>query len=586
VQHANPKDDHEQMALAHLIEVANRDPEVCVVLDDRGNMSAWGLESVGSKHRKPGDVFNIAHAEGMPLQFTQDVPAAEAFVQFHNLCCDGQKGAFTLLAHHFDGRVEYLEGRLDQLFDLSPRQNRMSLKAKWMGHSHAVKKVVRTARGRALVSRTDDNETMVWVQNSASDGTSLSLRSKLMQSEHIHRMVLLQEGDFVVLLHHESISIWDTRSPRALEVARSQYSIRGKPLCLIIVPEIEANSRLIHLATMSSEMKGIAWEVRLPPKGTATNGVDNVPSISLRDFDTFELGTGDNLKYVLPVDPAGSAPVISGFLDTFARDVALSYTHSGQIKTWSARVNMQERKLDWVLTATVETSIDNPSLASGTSIRKAALVSAERNTLTIWNTKSALLEHEEHFEGQGDVQDLDWSSTPDNQSVLAVGFPHRVAVYAQLRYDYFDAGPAWMAIREIKIRDLTPHPIGDSVWLGSGNLVIGAGNQLFVQDDLIEVGESLLPDLRDSSRKHVGLRLFNVVSRLNGPLPIYHPQFLAQCILAGKVLLVQRIFIKLFKFLKFFTEGEEVENLLSFSPEDFWNEQEVRSMAPSGSETI
>ncbi|KAK3068465.1 hypothetical protein LTS18_000650, partial [Coniosporium uncinatum] len=132
-----------------------------------------------------------------------------------------------------------------------------------------------------------------------------------------------------------------------------------------------------------------------------------------------------------------------------------------------------------------------------------------------------------------------------------------------------------MVIREVKIRDLTPHPIGDSVWLGSGNLVIGAGNQLFVQDDLIEVGESLLPDLRDSSRKHAGLKLFHVVSRLNGPLPVYHPQFLAQCILAGKVLLVQHILIKLFKVLKFFTEGENVENLLGFSPDHFWNEQEV-----------
>ena len=161
-----------------------------------------------------------------------------------------------------------------------------------------------------------------------------------------------------------------------------------------------------------------------------------------------------------------------------------------------------------------------------------------------------------------------------NQSILAVGFPHRVVIYAQLRYDYLNAGPSWVQIRDVRIRDITPHPIGDSVWLASGNLVIGAGNQLFIQDENVKVDEELFPSLRMISRKTASIDIFAAVSRLNGPLPIYHPQLLSQCVLAGKVLLVQRILLRLYQKLKFWTEGEELESSLGFSAEDF-SEDEV-----------
>ncbi|KAF2091359.1 hypothetical protein K490DRAFT_31122 [Saccharata proteae CBS 121410] len=588
VQQASEDAGKEQShALNHLIEVANRTPEVCVVLDDRGNMSAWGLESVGCKARKTTDIFNVVHVEGLRLHFAKNPSPIEDNVQFYGFCGAAHGNSFTLLMHHFDGRLEWLEGKVDLLFDPAPHQEqRLERETVLTGHSGAIKKVVRTATGRSLISRTAGNEIVVWKQETTkSSGTVLARHSTVDVSEHIHRTALLQEGDFVVYLHHEAISLWDARGPKACEVARCEYHLQGKPLCLILIPEIEADSGCVHLATISSEMNGLAWEVRIPPKDAPVKqhgrpghirrqSVNAEGSISLQELCSFDLGSGDDLAFVLPVDPAGTAPVISGFLDTFARDVAISYTTTGIIKSWTARVETEKRKIEWLLTSTVETGIDNPSLASGTSIRKAALVDAEKTGLTIWSTRSAQLEHEERFQGHDSIQDLDWSSTPDNQSVLAVGFPHRVVIYAQLRFNYLDGGPSWAPIREIRIRDLTPHPIGDSVWLGSGNLVIGAGNQLFVQDEHVELSDGLLPDLRLDARKNAEVNLFTLVSRLNGPLPIYHPQLLAQCVLAGKLGLVQRILIKLLKILKFYTEGDAFDTFLGMSPEDFSDDQE------------
>lgn len=587
MQLASAEEKDHGVALHHLIEVAERNPEICVVLDDCGNMSAWGFENVGTKAKKITDVFNVAHVDGLRLHFPHGAKGIDDYAQFYAFIGDKPHSELTILTHHFDGQIEWLESRIDYLFDPSSQTKRIQRQAIWTGHSHAIKKVNRTASGRALVSRTVTNECIVWVQRPTENGVTLHRHSNINNTEHIHRTALLQEGNFVVFLHHASIILWDTRGPEATVVKELHYTLRGKPLCLFVIPERTSGGRFVHIATISSEMKGICWEITLPMLDrdpvtgrklsniVTTNGHTNGhPEINLEEYASFDLGSGDDLAFVLPVDPAGTAPVISGFLDTFARDIAISCTKSGEIKSWTAQVNTEKRSLDWLLTSSVDTGVHNASLASGTSIRKAALVDDERTTLTIWNTRSAQLEYEETFEGNGAIQDLDWSSTPDNQSILAVGFPHRVVIYAQLRYDYLNAGPSWVQIRDVRIRDITPHPIGDSVWLGSGNLVIGAGNQLFIQDENVEVSESLFPSLRTISRKSASIDLFTAVSRLNGPLPMFHPQLLSQCVLAGKLLLVQRILICLYQKLKFWVEGEELESLLGFTPDAF-SEDEV-----------
>lgn len=71
------------------------------------------------------------------------------------------------------------------------------------------------------------------------------------------------------------------------------------------------------------------------------------------------------------------------------------------------------------------------------------------NELTIWDTRvSRFSVHEEFrntFPPQDIIRDLDWTSTPDNQSILAVGFPRRVVLFCQQRYDYLNSGSMWIA---------------------------------------------------------------------------------------------------------------------------------------------
>ncbi|KAL1988776.1 hypothetical protein VTN96DRAFT_7660 [Rasamsonia emersonii] len=572
----NTKKDN--LALEHIVEVANKSPEICVIVDGKGHMSAWALENVGSKARSPTDVFNILHIEGLHFSFAPGASPEEDYAQFYSFVASTSGDSLTILVHHFDGRIEWFDSQVDVLFDPTPRKNRLTSRGIWSGHTEPIKKIVRNASGHVLVSRTDDNNAMIWRQRTQGSGPVLVCQSSISSTEHIHRTCVIGDGQFLVNLHHHSISLWDIRSSPAERLAVCNFSLSGKPLCVLLIPNAEPVENPVYVATIGADMKGVAWEIHLPFSKHHT-AITNGTGALMRQFCTFSLGLEEDVSYILPVDPAGQRVKTSNFLDAFAADIAISYTPTGTIHTWAAKIDKEQGKLDWLLTSTVETGIANPSLASGSSIRKAALVDQERTHLTIWDTSGAQLEFEERFLPHDMIRDLDWTSTPDMQSILAVGFPHKVILLSQLRYDYLDSGPSWTQIREIRIRDLTPHPIGDSCWLSNGNLVVGAGNQLFVYDRHIEISNRLVTELRIPSHGSSVVDLFDVVSRLNGPLPVFHPQFLAQCILSGKTNLVHSILLNLHRKLKFYTEGDELDSFLGMPIEDFYRETDVMQKA-------
>lgn len=560
-------------SLEHLAQIAQRGVEACVVVDDAGHMCVWGLDNVGSKNRGPDNIFKLLQVEGLRFSFPSRDAPMDDYTQFYTFEGSAPDGSLSILVHHFDGRIEWLDSPVDALFDpRAARQNRLVSQGLWSGHQEPIKKIVRNANGHVLVSRTDDNNAVIWRQRSRPSGPALVRQSLLASSEHIHRTCVIGDGKVLVNLHHDGISVWDIRSSPAEQLARCTSDLPRKPLCVLEVPAPEQSDRLVYVAAISADLTGTAWEINLaalkPRTGHGNEVNGEIPF--LRQFCTFSLnGIHEDVSYILPVDPAGRHVRTTGFLDLFAPDIALSYTETGTIQTWAVRVDRAKGKLEWLRTSTVETGIANPSLASGSSIRKAALVDQDRTRLTIWDTSGAQLEFEERFASHDIIKDLDWTSTPDEQSILAVGFPYKVVLLSQLRYDYLDAGPSWTQVKEIRTRDLTPHPIGDSCWLSSGNLVVGAGNQLFVYDKDVEVRSQLVSQLRIAARDGT-VDLFDVVTRLNGPLPVYHPQFLAQCILSGKMDLVHVILVHLHRKLKFYTEGDELDTLLGIPIETFY----------------
>ncbi|KAF5002283.1 hypothetical protein FGRMN_500 [Fusarium graminum] len=569
------------VALEHLVAIATKNPEICMAFDGKGIMSAWALENVGSNTASSPTLFKVAQVKDTHFELigsflpAQDIPHAEVHTY-----CDKNSGKVHFMLHAFDGRIGVFTGSVADLFDPMTNDRRLSLQTIWSGHSTSITKIVRNFSGRAVVSRTREGESIVWkhlLSPRGNSGLTLTRVSVIPEKGHIHRICVIRKGRFVVFLRHETISLWDCRTARATALAQRDYKVLGKPLCLIILPRSDVkNYTVAHIATITSEGKGIVWEVQLPryfddPKTTVGANVEELCHFELKDIE--------NLAYLLPVDPAGSQPIVSGFLDVFARDVAISYTNTGRVDFWTARVDAEQRSVGWLSTCTTETGVSEPALVSGSTLKKAALVNSARSQLTIWDIGGARLEYENNFQEHQVIQDLDWTSTPDGQSILAVGFPYRVILLSQMRFDYLNKGPAWAQIREISIRELTPHPIGDSTWLGDGHLVIGAGNQMFVQDRHVGVSESMKTDLRLPSRKDGNLDLFQVVQRFNGPLPVFHPQFLIQCILSGKATLVRRVLVSLYKTLKYYIDGEPLDDYLGMDLSEFYIPEQSHTFA-------
>ena len=434
--------------------------------------------------------------------------------------------------------------------------------------------MVRNYSGKAVVSRTRDGESIVWnhtqSRSSNNPSPSLSRRCVIPERGHIHRISVLRKGRFVVFLQERTLTLWDCRSEKAVPLGQCSYEISGKPLCLIILPRPQVRDySTAHIATVTSEGRGIVWEISLP---RYFDDPMSIAGANVQEFCRLELKDVEGLAYVLPVDPAGSSPVAHGFLDIFARDVAISYTRTGRVDFWTARVDLERRQVDWLSTSSTETRISDPSLISGSMLKKAALVNSSRSMVTIWDIGGARLEFDEDYETHNAIQDLDWTSTPDSQSILAVGFQYKVILLSQMRFDYLNKGPAWARVREIVIRELTPHPIGDSTWLSDGHLVIGAGNQMFVHGRNVSSSDQLITGSRLPHRKNGTWDLFDAIQRFNGPLPVFHPQFLSQCILSGKSDLVRRILFALHKSLKFYIPGESLDDYLGLDIREFYVE--------------
>ncbi|KAI5294438.1 regulator of (H+)-ATPase in vacuolar membrane [Ascosphaera acerosa] len=628
---AQPSSTRQRHALEHILEIAERNPDICIIFDDAGHMSVWGVVVSHPSHSQARtplahptssassfassslasaepsiEIFNISHVEGVDIALAplvarlaspeEDYARFSAFAwnPTQSTACwaaDYEDGAtmIAILAHHFDGRIEWLASQADVLFDPAPcppSLRRLVSLASWSGHQGTLKKIVRDISGRNIVSRTDDNKATIWHQ----DGARVVRQSTLYSDAHIHRTCLLDREHLLVNLHHECVILWDVSSIHARQLGKCVFDLANRPSCILQLPNPghRPQSDRLYIAAVAADMSGIAWQINL------ANCCEAEPSgPCLTEFCHFQVEAedGEDFAYMLPVDPAGSSISVTDFFDLFSADIALSYTSSGTLKTWTARVNEDAQQVQWLRTAVVPTGIAHPSVASGTSIRKAAVADQNRNRLTIWDTRSAQLEFEEVFESRHTIRDIDWTSTPDNQSVLAIGFPQKIVLMSQLRYDYLDhSNPAWGHVHEIYTHDLTPHPIGDSCWLGNGGLVVGSGNQLFMYGRrLIPADQPIVSRLRLSAatqghRKrrssskpswHSRADLFHVVGRLNGPLPVFHPQFLSQCILSGKLRLVHLILVTLSRRLKFFSEGDELDTVLGIPLEVIYEYADV-----------
>ncbi|KAL0951404.1 hypothetical protein HGRIS_008099 [Hohenbuehelia grisea] len=417
-----------------------------------------------------------------------------------------------------------------------------------------IKKLVRTPEGKGVGIIRKSGSGELW--RVVDGGTRLVKQAKW------------KNADFVVVLYGGKTFATYTLSDGSLTLHSDPPStLTGLPsiISLFSMPSeaggesifaVASDHSILHITILGQPDE--PWLSPLPePEGSSA-------PLSLKVHSHSSLPLSSPPQFIVPVDPMAWG-LAQGDSKWVQHDILLSISEDGELAFWVTEENHGGDKANglagWRCTGRVRTGRRGVKRVCCSSAKKSGLVmtTPEGDELTIWDSHESEfasgLEYLRHFEGT--VNDLDWTSTPDSQSILAVGFLHHVDLLCQQRMTYFDEGFGWALCWRIDISNTIPYQICDSIWLTNGSLLVTAGHQVNLYTQAQRRPYQDAPPENET--------LFGYVARNNGPLMDYHPQMLLQCLLWGKVELVKDIIVNLAENVEVTKSGqkrrEEWENL-------------------------
>ncbi|KAI0695128.1 RAVE protein 1 C terminal-domain-containing protein [Cytidiella melzeri] len=423
---------------------------------------------------------------------------------------------------------------------------------------------VRTADGEAIAALNEDGTVEIWTMDRSQRMPQQAVTLKPDQSHRVDRVVVLNGGKHFIT-YCESIDLISLYSARALA---DPVSVEISHIVSLFSIASGKNSNSATLIGITSRSTMLILNVSIPTDLSSAEA--SYLHVSMHSESSLPLDMKPTM--ILPVDPMGwSGPYASQIQS--GHDDLVSVGADGELAFW--RINPSNPShISWKCSGKVKTQRQNIAMAACSSAKKTVLVclAPGGQELTVWDsTESEFasgLEYRHMFRfavpysPENPILDLDWTATPDGQSILAVGFPHRVELLSQQRMTYFDETPGWGVCHTIDLSCTIPHQISDSIWLGGGLFLIGTGQlkSLYGQPSSPRDG------VMDTES------LFEHVARHNGPLDDYHPQMILQCLLWEKVELVKNSFVNLSRNL---ARTRDIHQWTSLPIEDFLKKDNV-----------
>lgn len=541
---ANEQDEREHHHLKHLQELAAKDMEVCVVLDNTGNMSAWGLERVGHKARQANDVLNIAYAEDAHLAFVSDLAADEDFVQLCSFPSSSKDGAITLLAHHFSGKIDWMSCRLDRLFDPMRQSDRIHLETPWTGHSASLKRLIlNPSDPGSFLALTDASEAVVWHRPLGATSATLTPKSLLTLPEPAIDGAFLTGDSFVVILIENQILIWNTTSRRATLVCKAtvaQFSSAGHS-CLVA-----STSCLTHdlVSTISPNLQSQSWI-----------------------FDR----ASEN-PHLIPVssslDPSRQASIVVKSHVAESSSFMSRHASNGSVDCWV----LVSRPDETGNIASVELKHSKRVALGGINEFRfiapagqhyVAITSELENSVSVYNMDTGCLELKRAFADHEPIKWVTWGAASKNVCVLGIVLPHKIHILCQARVNHRQERAPWLHVQVIDLKLVTPHEADVAMWHPWSNrkchLVVDTiTRQMF---DYYSAFDMVTKDANGKVKmtKH---DMVQVAAQLNTALPINHPTMLTELVSLGQLDAVESILVRLEKELKYFTDDQLLHSSL------------------------
>lgn len=552
-------------ALEHLIEIANRSPEICIVLDGLGHMSVWGIENAGYKNRIPPTVFHISHVDGMDIHVPQLSDPLEDYIQFCIFAGGATRSSLSILLHSFAGDIDWYDTQITHLFDTAIRRDRTHLISSLAGHGAPIQHLVRNVIGTIILSTTDEGQASIWQHGGKLSTAPLLRRNSFTVGADIKDAVVLSRGRYAAILSSLGLELWDIREAKAKRLDVTEFERNHIPERITqsrIASERALTSRVIvgYYADHSVE----AWELLLPATENGYPSKSNGYRELIRSLGHVRLHVQNRFSSLLAICDNMSTnerPADPREINALSFTAALA--KDGVLEMVKAMEEPDSTKPHLASGAVIETNIQRPKMISASGYGKVVVINEDSNSLSIWDAKTGAWEYEHDLDGTDTIKTFAWAVSPQGSALVAVCFDYHIVVLGQVRYSYPDLGQAWVDLRHIRIRDFTTHSAGDLCWLRNGDFVVGTGIQFFVFKGYASThhNEEAKP-IRDIQAKLQSDATFAVMSMLNSLLPIFHPTFLSLLTCSVGVSATKDVIRQLYRQLKFFSEGDELPSFL------------------------
>ena len=548
----NPSGESESLAQENLRTIAAEDPEICIIFDKAGNMSAWSLEHVGAKSQQNNTVLNIAHTEGLDFKFGR-TPDNATFSSFL-----GSTGTVEILINSFDGRLQWLSGGTDKCLEPTPAADCLRLRAELTGHSDNISLVASNLEGNIFLSHSSNLETIIWSLEGAAGSGRLVRSGFVPLKQAASRAWLIRRGEYAIILHDGFCSLWDVHLQEATKIC--QYGFLLDESRISCIEAIETAKDTVLLAAVYSDLSGP--QVEFKPLCGRMNVLGMTWTTPLTQVSIIK---DQQAISTLPAHKVSripsQSPMTSGQKESLS---ILACSEDGSLASWTAQWNQSSAKVTWKFCRTIESWCFEPALVVASPRKCVAIVNKGRTEVSVWNLSNGELEFDKRMPSHESVQDVHWLQLSSADYALIIVLRHQVAIYISTAFQpENEEGPSsWILARRKSISELTNIPIAHVAWTAAKDAVIAAGHQIFVLETSQDFSRQVLW-LRNQHQANGNIRDLPGLARcMNCAVPDYHPTMICHTLLAGYFDRVLELFSALESRLKFLSEVDDLANAM------------------------
>lgn len=510
-------------ALEHLIEIANRSPEICVVLDGLGHMSAIGLENAGHKNKREAELFNIALVDQVNLALPVDDGYNDCVV-IHAFANSDLSASLCILVQSYAGQIDWYQGNFVDFFDTARRAKRIDFESSWAGHASNIEGISSDHAKRTFVSWTSERSAIIWHQQ---DTGILIPRNRISLEEDVVCARFVTHN-LLLFLHPHSMTLWklcgaqatlnqQTRFPRCHQSAIAQkLFVRGDRV--IVLHEDGALEQYnVHL------------------------NASEIPQEQNGQFEAIQLA--GELEFAPDYEPKTSFHVLSDVVTNSAVEAKhiCGISVMGELRSY--KVVQTSKKPRLVCMDTISTIIPKAEMLADSMTGYIACVHRGGRGVSIWSETQHSQELVHGFPDGQEVNGLEWISV-QGLDILLAWFDHSFCTITRGRYS--ESSLPWTIHPEVRVRKYTTYVIETVCWLTCPSVAVAAGNQILVFDAI-----NGTPTTQDRYQE-IAL----------SPLPIFHPASMSTLLFSGHLATVENLFVKIHEQTKHFSDIDSLDVLL------------------------